>query len=96
LTNLPISTHRTFLIGGSQLYSLAFSSSPPLVTRVLLTRILSDFECDTYLEDFAAQDKRWTLANHAELSQWVGFDVPEGEIEEKGTRYRFEMWILKE
>jgi dihydrofolate reductase len=83
------------LIGGSQLYSSALKSSPPLVDRVLLTRILSDFECDTYLEDFAAIDPKWALASHAELCQWVGFEVPEGEIGEKGTNYRFEMWVYR-
>lgn len=89
---------RTFLIGGSQLYNLSLKS-PPLVDRILLTRVISDVECDTFLTDFVSQqdekgEKMWTQSTHSELEQWVGFDVPSGEVEEKGFRYRFEMWVL--
>lgn len=83
---------RVFLIGGSQLYNLALQSSPPLVDRVLLTRVMEDFECDTFLYDFAA-DPKWTRSTHGELCSWIGFEVDE-ENEEKGTRYRYEMWTL--
>ena len=83
---------RGFLIGGSQLYNLALQSSPPLVDRVLLTRVLSEFECDTFLYDFAS-DPKWTKSTHEELCRWIGFEVDE-ENEEKGIRYRYEMWTL--
>jgi dihydrofolate reductase len=67
---------------------------------VLLTRINSDIECDTFLTDFAAQETNgrrvWRLASHSELEEWVGFEVPKGEVEEKGIKYRFEMWVLDE
>lgn len=54
LSSLPASSSasRAFLIGGSQLYTQALTSNPPMVDRVLLTRILTDFECDTFLTDF--------------------------------------------
>jgi hypothetical protein len=29
---------------------------------------------------------------HKTLEEFVGFQVPEGEVEEKGVRYRFELW----
>jgi dihydrofolate reductase len=90
---------RTFLIGGAELYNLSLDS-PQLVNRVLLTRINSDIECDTFLTDFAAQEvngrRVWRLSSHSELEEWVGFEVPRGEVEEKGIKYRFEMWVLDE
>ena len=87
--------NRIFLMGGAQLYNLALESSPPLVDRILLTRVSTDFDCDTFLFDFSSQKDVWRLASHAELVEWVGWDVPQGEIEEKGTRYRYEMWVKK-
>ncbi|KAK4686853.1 dihydrofolate reductase, partial [Tremellales sp. Uapishka_1] len=93
LTSLPASIHRIFLIGGSQLYSLALTP-PSLVDRVLLTRIIDEFSCDTFLDDFTSR-KEWHRSTHAELCEWVGWAVPEGEVEEKGVRYRYEMWVLR-
>ena len=81
-------------MGGAQLYELALTSSPPTVDRVLLTRILTEFECDTFLTDFI-RDKAWSRASHAELCEWVGWEVPEGELEEKGVKYRYEMWMIR-
>lgn len=89
LAAVPGDTHRTFLIGGAQLYNQSFAAH---VDRVLLTRVLEQLPCDVFLADFAA-DKRWRLAPHSELREWVGWDVPEGEIEEKGLKYRYEMWV---
>jgi len=81
----------TFLIGGAQLYTLALEQN--LVDRVLLTRIVSPSfdECDVSLVDFT-RDRVWVRRPHAELQTFVGFEVQEGEVEEKGVRYRFEMW----
>lgn len=67
---------------------------------MLLTRVVSDVKCDVFLTDFAAQkagdgSDAWRLATHQELQDWVGFEVPEGDVEEKGFKYRFEMWVLK-
>ena len=93
-------SHRAFLIGGSQLYTQALTTSPTLVDRVLLTRIVQpDFDCDTHLTDFASQSdqqgKIWRPSSHAELCDWVGWQVPSGEIEEKGVRYKYEMWTRR-
>ncbi|KAK8847543.1 hypothetical protein IAR55_005401 [Kwoniella newhampshirensis] len=100
LGSLPPSTPRTFLIGGSQLYTTSLTSSPPLVNRVLLTRIISDQfndRCDAFLEDFTSHTsegkKLWRKCSIEELREWVGWEVQE-ENEEKGVRYRFEMWVL--
>jgi len=85
---------RAFLIGGSQLYNATLQSpSSTNLNRVLLTRVLSDFECDTFLYDFT-NDGKWVKASHQELCDWIGFTVDE-ENEEKGIKYRYEMWVLK-
>jgi dihydrofolate reductase len=86
---LPESTHRAFLIGGAQLYNQAL---PTHCDRVLLTRVLQTINCDAFLADFTA-DAAWRRASHQELCDWVGWEVPEGDIEEKGIKYRFEMWV---
>jgi dihydrofolate reductase len=93
--------NRIFLIGGSQIYTQCLDQPPtshPLVDRILLTRILSPAydECDVFLPDFSAQDgegKQWRRTGHKELVDWVGWDVPEGVVQEKGVEYRYEMWV---
>ncbi|KAJ9098715.1 hypothetical protein QFC21_004363 [Naganishia friedmannii] len=99
---------RVFLIGGSQIYAQCLEeakSKEPLVDRILLTRVLEPAfdECDVFLSDFAQQQtkkisggregKAWTQSEHRELVDWVGWDVPEGVVEEKGVKYRYEMWV---
>ncbi|KAG8814570.1 dihydrofolate reductase [Serendipita sp. 399] len=37
----------------------------------------------------------WRRASHQELSDWAGFQVPEGVQEEKGVKYVFQMWVHK-
>ena len=69
------------------------SPSQSNLNRVLLTRVLSDFECDTFLYDFV-NDGKWVKSSHEELCNWIGFEVEE-ENEEKGIKYRYEMWVLK-
>lgn len=38
---------KAFIIGGAQIYELAY----PLATRVMLTKIERDFNCDTFMPD---------------------------------------------
>ena len=78
------------------------SQATSSVDRVLLTRITSpDFECDTFLTDFASphrsestsvEQEAWILCSHRELCEWLGWDAPEGDNEEKGVVYHYEMW----
>ncbi|KAH9486953.1 Dihydrofolate reductase [Psilocybe cubensis] len=97
----PSHLHRGFIIGGSTLYEeslgLPLSPTEPCVDRVLLTRILSPAfdDCDVFMTDFVKDDPRWTRAAHAELKEWVGFEVPEGVQEENGVTYEFQMWVRK-
>ncbi|CAK9786924.1 hypothetical protein CC85DRAFT_308374 [Cutaneotrichosporon oleaginosum] len=86
---VPADTHRVFLIGGATLYNAALAHD---VDRVLLTRVLERLPCDVFLADFTTMPG-WRRAPHAELKAWVGWDVPEGEVEEKGIKYRYEMWV---
>ncbi|WVO16666.1 hypothetical protein L204_104346 [Cryptococcus depauperatus] len=106
LSNLPTSadSSRSFLIGGSTLYNTCFTLSPntskPIVDRILLTRILTPFDCDTFLEDFTSHTypngkKVWKKSSHRELQQWIGWEEHE-HLEEKGIKYKLEMWVLNE
>lgn len=101
------SSHRTFLIGGSQLYNQSLSlnsssSNEPVIDRLLLTRILHPTfpECDVFFpspsdhsSNLDFKSRPWKQSSLEELRQWVGWDVEGGEVEEKGVRYRFEMWV---
>ncbi|KAF8974054.1 dihydrofolate reductase [Flammula alnicola] len=98
-----LNLNRGFIIGGATLYAeslaLPLSSTEPCVDRILLTRILSpEFnECDVFMPEFLKQDSaketRWIRSSHEALQQWVGFDVQEGEQEENGVKYEFQMWV---
>lgn len=105
--------HRAFLIGGAQLYNLTLTeppsaSSPYLANRILLTRLLTEYDdCDTFLHDFAADadaegKKVWRKASLKELREWAGWEVPEGTQSEKDKMvkegekmvdYVYEMWV---
>ncbi|EQB54068.1 dihydrofolate reductase [Colletotrichum gloeosporioides Cg-14] len=85
---------KVFVIGGAQIYGAALEL--PEANRVLLTRVLGDFECDAFFplklgggEDSA---EGWARREKRELDEWVGEEVEGGEIEENGTRYEFQMW----
>ncbi|KAG6857540.1 hypothetical protein H0H87_000139 [Tephrocybe sp. NHM501043] len=92
--------HRAFVIGGASMYSESLALTPgssAVVDRILLTRILTDFDdCDVFMADFLKEgidaDLPWTQSSHSELEGWVGFKVPEGEQEERGVKYEFQMW----
>ncbi|KAI8240324.1 hypothetical protein K4K57_002891 [Colletotrichum sp. SAR 10_99] len=85
---------KVFVIGGAQIYGAALEL--PEAKRMLLTRVLGDFECDAFFplklgggEDAA---EGWARREKRELDEWVGEEVEGGEIEENGTRYEFQMW----
>jgi dihydrofolate reductase len=84
---------RAFIIGGAQIYKAALERKE--ARRILLTRVLSDFECDTFFPiqlDETGKSEGWERKSKEELDTWVGEQVPEGVQEENGTRYVFEMW----
>ncbi|KAI1752392.1 dihydrofolate reductase [Xylaria castorea] len=91
-------TGRVFVIGGAQIYAAALRLKE--ARRVLLTRVMSDFECDTFFplqlsetsEPEATGTGRWVKKSKEDLDQWTGETVPEGVQEENQTRYEFQMW----
>jgi dihydrofolate reductase len=87
------SEDRAFVIGGAQIYKEALLKQQ--AKRILLTRVLTDFECDTIFPiqlDETGKADGWERKSKEELDQWVGETVPEGVQEEEGTKYVFEMW----
>ncbi|PQE10875.1 dihydrofolate reductase protein [Rutstroemia sp. NJR-2017a BBW] len=90
---LEESSGRNFIIGGAQIYKEALGRSE--TKRILLTRILEDFECDTFFPVHLGEEgtaEGWRRVQGEELNRWVGEEVEEGVREEAGTRYVFEMW----
>jgi dihydrofolate reductase len=85
--------NRAFVIGGAQIYKAALERKE--TKRILLTRVLSDFECDTFFPlqlNESGNSEGWERKSKEDLDTWVGEQVPEGVQEENGTRYVFEMW----
>lgn len=87
------SDRRNFVIGGAQIYEEAFQRVE--TKRILLTRVLTDFECDTFFPVHLNEDGKaegWERVSKQALDEWVGETVAEGVQEENGTKYIFEMW----
>jgi len=85
--------NKAFVIGGAQIYKAALERKE--AKRILLTRVLSDFECDTVFPVVLQESGKaegWERKTKKELDEWVGENVAEGKEEEGGTRYVFEMW----
>lgn len=85
---------RVFVIGGGQIYDAALETKE--AKRVLLTKIMSAFECDTSfplaLSDEGESDPRWVKRSKEELDGWTVETVPEGVQVENNTEYEFQMW----
>jgi dihydrofolate reductase len=84
---------RAFIIGGAQIYKAALERKE--AKRILLTRVLTDFECDTFFPvqlDETGKIAGWERKSKEELDSWVGEHVAVGIQEENDTRYVFEMW----
>jgi len=85
--------NKAFIIGGAEIYKAALERKE--ARRILLTRVLSDFDCDTFFPlrlDESGKMEGWERRSKAEHDSWVGEEVPEGVQEENGTKYVFEMW----
>ncbi|KAI0118896.1 dihydrofolate reductase [Nemania sp. FL0031] len=92
-------TSKVFVIGGAQIYAAALQLKE--ARRVLLTRVMSDFECDTFFplqlsegssETEASSTGQWVRKSKEDLDQWTGETVPEGIQEENQIQYEFQMW----
>lgn len=87
---------RVFVIGGAQIYDTALQL--PETKRILLTEVMSEFECDTFFplelseEESQGKGGKWAKKSKEELDAWTGETVPDGIQEENGTQYKFQMW----
>ncbi|KAI1502754.1 dihydrofolate reductase-like domain-containing protein [Biscogniauxia marginata] len=81
-------TGKVFVIGGAQIYRAALRHRE--ASRILLTRVMTDFQCDTYFP--LELSGRWVKRPKEELDKWVGETVPEGLQVENGVEYEFQMW----
>ncbi|KAI3399062.1 hypothetical protein diail_7862 [Diaporthe ilicicola] len=85
---------RVFVIGGGQIYAAALEMKE--ARRVLLTKVMSDFECDTFfslkLDGEGQSSPQWVKRSKEELDSWTGEVVPEGVQVENDTPYEFQMW----
>lgn len=87
---LPVG--RAFVIGGSSIYRKALEL--PQTTRILLTRIHQDYECDTFfpadLVNGSIFNSGWRRRSIQDLRDFVGEDLPEGLISEKANEQQVE------
>lgn len=87
---------KIFVIGGGQIYGAALKLKE--TKRILLTKVLSDFECDTFFplvlggQGGGTALEAWKQTSQKNFDEWVGEEVPPGVQEENGTRYEFQMW----
>ncbi|KAF5871266.1 putative dihydrofolate reductase protein [Botrytis fragariae] len=85
---------RVFIIGGGQIYKASLELKE--AKRILLTRIMDDFECDTYFPVQLNEDgtgNGWRRTDTQALREWTGEgEAVEGVKEEGGVKYIFEMW----
>lgn len=83
---------KVFVIGGAEIYTAALEEDQ--TKRILLTRVLNNFDCDTVFPEALAEDGKgeWKKKTKQELDQWVGEAVPDGVQDENGTKYIFEMY----
>ncbi|TPX09794.1 uncharacterized protein E0L32_008985 [Thyridium curvatum] len=91
---------RVFVIGGGQIYASSLKLAE--ARRVLLTRVLTDFECDTHFPlalreegkdgDGPSEGGRWVRKSKEELDRWAGEEVAGGVQVENNAEYEFQMW----
>ncbi|RKF55534.1 Dihydrofolate reductase [Erysiphe neolycopersici] len=98
-----IKPERIFVIGGAQIYEAALQMKE--AKRILLTRILNDFDFDTKFPLTLNQDGTvqgdasygWEKKSQKELSQWTGeTNSTAGVQEENDIQYLYEMWERNE
>ncbi|XP_053557433.1 dihydrofolate reductase [Bombina bombina] len=71
----------TWIIGGSSLYKEVMEK--PVSQRIFVTRILQEFECDTFLPEI-------DLQSYKLLPEFPG--IPSEIQEENGIQYKFEVY----
>jgi dihydrofolate reductase len=88
---------RVFVIGGTQMYAAALEmeGKEAEAKRILLTRVLTDFDCDTVFPLALTEGQGsggWEKRDHDALDRWAGETVPHGTQTENETEYEFQLW----
>lgn len=81
---------RVFVIGGAEIYKAALQMEE--TRRVLLTRIKTEFACDTFFPVDLDRDEGWVKRGKKELDEFVGEVVAEGVQVENRVEYEFQMF----
>lgn len=84
---------RAFIIGGAGIYGEAMKLQQ--TKHVLLTRIGTEFECDTFFPDLE-REAQWERRSREGLEEFVGEGVEEGALEEAGVKFEFQLWEREE
>lgn len=83
---------RVFVIGGAEVYRAALEHGA--AKEVLLTRIYSEFEVDTWFPIRLGEEEKegWRKEGVEELRRFVGEEVPEGVQREGEVEFEYELW----
>ncbi|KAI8636434.1 dihydrofolate reductase-like domain-containing protein [Parasitella parasitica] len=87
----PTKHGRVFVIGGAQMYSLAMQHEE--CSHIVLTRVKSTVACDTFFPPI--DNKKFRLANHQELEDYVEQRVAQGAQKYKDLEYEFTLYIKR-
>ncbi|TIC14555.1 hypothetical protein E3Q13_03605 [Wallemia mellicola] len=79
---------RVFCIGGAQIYNQMI----PYASRVFMTRVKSPSFEEADVKFPELRDNEWRRCTHEDFEKYVGFEVQEGDIEENGVIYEFQMY----
>jgi len=82
-----VQVERAFVIGGASVYEQALEL--PETDKVLLTKIMQEYECDTHFSVDLDREKSWRVASRERLQEFVGEEVQEGGLEEQGVGFEF-------
>jgi dihydrofolate reductase len=82
---------RVFVIGGAEIYKAALEH--PAAKTVLLTRIDTQFEVDTY---FPQGLEGWNKVDWEGLCKFAGEEVPKGLQKEGEVQFEYELWEKRE
>jgi dihydrofolate reductase len=87
----PLEISRIFVIGGSSIYSAALEL--PQTDRILLTKIKSEFDCDTFFQvDVEKEGSGWKKAGRKDVEGWTGEAIKAEGEEEAGVGFEFCMF----
>ncbi|KAL6704894.1 hypothetical protein ACN47E_007577 [Coniothyrium glycines] len=81
---------RVFVIGGASIYQTALEL--PQTSRVLLTKIHKEYDCDTFFSVNLDETTFWKEKSREEVQAFTGEEISEIGIEEQGVRFEFCMY----